>query len=274
MIEVNSITGVNTFNIEQGTDEWIHHRKGVITASNAHLVIMDDKRPALPDDVDIEVVKRGVNRVIFSKESSFMEFEGTKAACVDWYRDQLPSEMPDGKKNYMLELIAQIATGNVPESSSFKQAEWGHLNEPLARDAFEAKNFCIVTQAGLIYKDESMRCAISPDGLLMEEKDGLEIKSPFTTQVHLDTLLNGKIKPEYLIQCQFSMWVTGWDKWHFCSYDHRMRGSSQNRLHTVVIERDESIMAKFDKHVPKFIEEMDRHLEKLSFEFGDQWREF
>ena len=36
----------------------------------------------------------------------------------------------------MLELIAQVATGNVPESVSFKQAEWGHLNEPLARDAF------------------------------------------------------------------------------------------------------------------------------------------
>lgn len=270
MIEVNSITGVNTFNIEQGTDEWRRHRAGVITASNAHLVIMDDKRPAFPDDVTIIEIKRGVNQVFFNN----VMFEGTKAACVDWYRDQLPSEMPDGKKAYMLELIAQIATGNVPESSSFKQAEWGHLNEPLARDAFEAKNFCIVTQAGLIYKDESMRCAISPDGLLMDENEGLEIKSPFTTQVHLDTLLNGKIKPEYLIQCQFSMWVTGWDKWNFCSYDHRVRGSSQNRLHTVVIERDESIMAKFEKYVPEFIEEMDRQLEKLNFKFGDQWRDF
>lgn len=267
MIEVNSITGVNTFNIEQGTEEWLHHRKGVITASNAHLVIMDDKRPAFPDDVTIIEIKRGVNQVFFEN----VMFEGTKAACIDWYRDQLTSEMPDGKKNYMLELIAQIATGNVPESSSFKQAEWGHLNEPLARDAFEAKNFCIVTQAGLIYKDESMRCAISPDGLLMDDKEGLEIKSPFTTQVHLDTLLNGKIKPEYLIQCQFSMWVTGWDKWNFASYDHRLRGSSQNRLHTVVIERDESIMAKFDKYVPKFICEMDKKLSLLGFKFGAQW---
>lgn len=270
MIEVNSITGVNTFNIEQGTDEWIHHRKGVITASKAHLVIMDDITPPMPSDVKIiPTDKRGVNDVSYNGES----FQGTKANCEKWVRSQLDPLMPDSKKTYMLELIAQIATGNVPESSSFKQAEWGHLNEPLARDAFEAKNFCIVTQAGLIYKDESMRCAISPDGLLMEEREGLEIKSPFTTQVHLDTLLNGKIKPEYLIQCQFSMWVTGWDKWHFASYDHRLRGSSQNRLHTVVIERDESIMAKFDKCVPKFIEEMDCHLEKLNFKFGSQWTE-
>lgn len=271
MIEVNSVTGVNTFNLEQGTDEWLNHRKGVITASKAHLVIMGEVTPSMPDDVKIiPTEKRGVNNVSYNGKS----YQGTKADCEKWVRSQLEPKMPDGKVSYMLELIAQVATGNVPESSGFKQAEWGHLNEPLARDAFEAKNFCIVTQAGLIYKDESMRCAISPDGLLMDERQGLEIKSPFTTQVHLDFLLNGKIKPEYLIQCQFSMWVTGWDKWNFVSYDHRMRGESQKRLHTVVIERDESIMAKFEKHVPKFIEEMDRQLEKLSFEFGDQWRDF
>lgn len=271
MINVNHITGVNTFNIEQGTDEWVNSRSGVITASRAHLVIADDITPPMPDDVEvIPTEKRGVNDVSYNGES----FQGTKANCEKWVRSKLEPVMSDGKKSYMLELIAQVATGNVPESASFKQAEWGHLNEPLARDAFEAKNFCIVTEAGLIYKDESLRCAISPDGLLMDEKQGLEIKSPYTTQVHLDTVLNGKIKPEYLIQCQFSMWVTGWDVWNFCSYDHRLRGSSQNRLHAVVIERDESIMAKFDKHVPKFIDEMDRQLEKLNFEFNDQWREF
>ena len=273
MIEVNSITGVNTFNIDQGTDEWRKHRAGVITASNAHLVIMDDKRPAFPDNVPIETVKRGVNRVTFGGEISGETFEGTKAACVDWYRDQLPSEMPDGKKGYMNELIGQVCTGLVPESVSFKQAEWGHMNEELARDAYEARNFAIVAQAGLIYKDDSMRCAISPDGLLMDDKRGLEIKSPFTTQVHIDTLLNGKIKPEYYVQCQYSMWVTGWDCWDFCSYDNRMRGDASNRLHVIPVKRDEDYMKLFDERVPVFIKKMDEALAKLGFEFGDQWKE-
>lgn len=268
MIEVNGITGVNTFNIEQGTDEWLEHRVGVITASKASLVLMDSITPPMPKDVEIVPSgKRGVNDVEFEGE----RFQGTKSDCEKWVRSKLKPQMPDGQKTYMLELIAQIVTGVVPESVSFKQAEWGHLNEPLARDAFEAKEFCIVTEAGLIYKDEFLRCAISPDGLLMDEKHGLEIKSPFTSQVHLDSVLFGKIKPEYIAQCQFSMWVTGWDKWNFVSYDNRMRGKSQNRLHTVVIERDESIMAEFDKKVPLFISEMDKHLEKLGFKFGDQW---
>lgn len=268
MINTNSITGVNTFNIDQGTEEWRKHRAGVITASNAHLVIMDDKTPPMPSDVEIEVVKRGVNRVSFGNET----FEGTKADCVAWYRDQLPKEMPDGKSGYMNELIGQVCTGLVPESVSFKQAEWGHMNEELARDAYEARNLTIITQAGLIYKDESLRCAISPDGLDMDASKGLEIKSPFTTQVHIDTLLNGKIKPEYYVQCQYSMWVTGWDKWDFCSYDNRMRGNVENRLHIITVDRDDEFMKKFDECVPAFIEKMDKALEKLGFEFGEQWK--
>lgn len=227
MIEVNSFTGVNTFNIEQGTDEWRKHRAGVITASNAYLVVKDDKKSG---------------------------------------------EMPDMKKGYLNQLIGQVCTGLVPESSSFKQAEWGHMNEELARDAYEARNFSVITQAGLIYKDESLRCAISPDGLEMDDKRGLEIKSPYTTQVHVDTLLNGNIKPEYVVQCQYSMWVTGWDSWDFCSYDNRMRGDAKNRLHVIRIQRDEEMMKVFDERIPAFIKKMDEALAKLGFEFGDQWK--
>ena len=46
----------------------------------------------------------------------------------------------------MHELIGQVCTGLVPESVSFKQAEWGHMNEELAHDAYEARNFTIITR--------------------------------------------------------------------------------------------------------------------------------
>ena len=118
-----------------------------------------------------------------------------------------------------------------------------------------------------------MRCAISPDGLLMDDSHGLEIKSPFTTQVHIDTLLNGNIKPDYYVQCQYSMWVTGWNRWDFCSYDNRMRGCASNRLHVIPVKRDEHYMKLFDERVPAFIKKMDEALAKLGFEFGDQWKE-
>jgi predicted phage-related endonuclease len=225
MIYTNHITGVNVYDMEQGTEEWLRHRAGVITASRAH-----------------DIIKSGRSKGSYS----------------------------EARDTYMLELIAQVCTGLVPESASFKQAEWGHENEPLTREAYEALEFVSVNQCGLIYRDESLRCAISPDGIL--EDRGLEIKNPFTSQVHIATLLDGAIKPEYVTQCQYSMWVSGLERWDFCSYDHRMRGEASNRLCVIPQYRDQEFMDKFDAEIPKFISEMDEKLSALGFAFGDQWR--
>jgi len=226
MISINNITGVNTFDIDQGTDEWLLHRCGVITASRVH-----------------EIIKPGRKKGTYS----------------------------EARKAYMNELIGQVVTGLVPEQASFKQAAHGHEFEPVAREAYEAREFCIVTECGLIYKDESLRCAISPDGLNMDDGVGLEIKNPFTTKVHIDTLLYGEVKPEYLTQCDFSMWVTGYDRWDFCSFDYRVRGRASNRL-CVIPQRISNEMAdKFEVEIPKFIGEMDEKLDELGMSFGDQW---
>lgn len=272
MIKENRFLGLNTFNIEQGSDDWLKSRLGVITASRAHLVMMDDITPTMPKDVEIVPSGvRGVNHVAYLGET----FSGTKADCEAWVRGQLKPKMPDGKRAYMNELIAQVATALTPESASFKQAVWGHENEPLAREAYEADTFSIVSECGLVYRDDSLRCGISPDGLVVANSGyskGLEIKNPFTSQVHINTILFGEIKPEYLTQCQYSMWVTGLDSWDFCSYDHRMRGNKDNRLCIIPQVRDDELMEKFDIEIPKFISEMDEHLNKLGFAFGDQWR--
>ena len=268
MIEYNPYMDMNTFNLEQGTDEWLKARSGCITASCAHVILMQDKLAPMPDNIIIEPTdKRGVNRVVFDGT----EFIGTKAACTDFVRKSLPPIIPDMKDGYLDKLIGEVCTGEVPDSVPFKQAEWGHMNEELARDSYEVMNMTTITQAGLIYKDESLRCAISPDGLDMDRKRGLEIKSPFTTQVHIATLRKGVIKPDYITQCQFAMWVTGWEECDFCSYDNRMRGKPENRLFTLTQKRDNEYMDKFDENIPAFIKKMDEALKLLGFAFGDQW---
>lgn len=266
MIYTNSITGVNTFEISQGTDEWLKHRAGCITASRIGDVLMKNRQAPFPDDLIIQPLeKRGENRVIFEGQI----FVGTKAQCTDFVRGLLPSIVPEGKSGYMNELIAQVCTGLVQESVKFKQAEYGHEHEPLAREAYEARELEIVETCGLIYRDASMRCAVSPDGLTDER--GIEIKCPYTSTVHVDTLLNGKIKPEYHMQYQFCMWVTGLSRWDFVSFDPRMRGSAENRLFVQSFSPDEELFKRFETEVPEFIAEMDDRLMKLGFKFGDQW---
>jgi len=175
------------------------------------------------------------------------------------------------RNTYMMQLVAEVCTAGSPEISG-APLRWGNDNEPLARDAYEAINFDIVEESGLIYKDESKRFGASPDGLVGDD-GGIEIKCPFTTVVHLDTIINDTIKPEYLTQMHFIMWVTGRYWMDFCSYDPRMIGESSKRIHVIRIERDEDVMHEFETEMPKFIIEMDMILENLGVAFGQQWGE-
>lgn len=172
----------------------------------------------------------------------------------------------DMKKTYLLSLIAEVCTGIAPDVKT-KHMEWGKTHEDDARYAFEFITDLSVTPVPFIYRDEQMRCGISPDGICSNGA-GLELKCPYTTVIYLDFRLNEKLKAEYMAQCQFSMWVDNRDRWYFANYDPRMK---QENIHYIEIKRDEKYMKKFELYVPEFIEAMDSALFDLGFKFGDQW---
>ncbi|MFU2148987.1 YqaJ viral recombinase family protein, partial [Hafnia paralvei] len=125
------------------------------------------------------------------------------------------------KKSYLMELVAEVCTGQSPEIFG-KPLEWGTEHEAEARTLFEFMAGKNVSTENIMFKDETLRTAASPDGICSDGY-GLEIKCPFTTTVYLDFRVNGVIKPEYIAQCQYSMWVTGASGWYFANYDPRMK---------------------------------------------------
>lgn len=217
-------TGIDVRNVEQGGEDWMRLRLGVITASE-------------------------VSNVIAKPRS------GTA-----W---------TDMKKAYFHTLLAEVCTGVSPEVNA-KALAWGKQHEMDARTLFEFTSGVQVTEAPIIYRDESLRTACSPDGLCSNEF-GLELKCPFTSRDFVKFRLGGfdAIKSAYMAQVQYSMWVTGKDAWFFANYDPRMK---REGIHHVVVERDEKFMDEFDTHVPDFIEKMDLALAEIGFTFGDQWR--
>lgn len=173
----------------------------------------------------------------------------------------------EGRSTYISELVAQIATGEMPEINA-RAMEWGKAHEEVARSAYELCEGVFVKEAGFIYgKDKRTGC--SPDGLVLEKNKGVEIKCPYTSTVHVDFLAMDKIKLEYIYQCQFSLWVSGLETWDFCSFDPRFK---KNLLKIVTLERDQSLMERFDNEIPEFIKEMDAVLEKLEIKWGSQWQ--
>lgn len=254
--------GFDVTKVNQGSPEWMSSRLGVITASRASDLIATGPLAPFPDDLEIVKVGRS-NSVTFRG----VEFTGTKADCVSWVRNQLPRQTSPARDGYLLDLVAEVATGQQAEPGSFKQAEWGHEYEDHARQIFAFHVGVPVNPIAFIYGDKTMRYGCSPDGIA-DDNSGVEIKCPWTTKVYLDFLVNGQIKQEYIDQVQFSMFVTGRKYWHFANYDPRMKVQS---FHAVTLERDEKKMDVFSIAVAEMSRDMDAMLDRIGLKFGDQW---
>lgn len=173
------------------------------------------------------------------------------------------------RQGYMAELVAQICTGERPEISA-KQLEWGVTHEADARRAYELLTGNEVSVCGFKFH-ENLRSGCSPDGIIHSLRRGVEIKCPYSSKTFVEFVACDKIKDEYYEQCQFGMWITGFDTWDFVNYDPRM---TQNMLHYVTLQRDEKMMDAFNKAIPEFIYDMDIMLARVGVQFGDQWKSF
>lgn len=156
------------------------------------------------------------------------------------------------RANYMAELIAERLTGEVAPSYVNGAMQWGIEHEAAARTAYEFRTDSEVVAVGFVQHPRIVDSGASPDGLV--GGDGLiELKCP-NTATHLDTLLALSIPEKYVTQMQWQMACTG-RKWcDFVSFDPRMPESM--RLFVRRVERDDEAIAKLEKLVTDFLDEM------------------
>lgn len=170
------------------------------------------------------------------------------------------------RDGYMAELIAEIATGAPGEPVSAKAMQWGIEQEPAAIETYSFNTGKIVQQIPFIY-GKDMRFGCSPDGV-MDDKT-LEIKCPFNTRYHIELIVDGRMKKEYQDQVQFQMYVAGTEAVDFLSFDPRMQ---KHIDFMVTVERSDKHIALFNDAIPQFIMEMDAKLDRIGFQYGDQWK--
>ena len=112
-------------------------------------------------------------------------------------------------------MLEERLTG-VPRESfgGNKATDWGHTYEDEAAEYYEMKNFILTSKIGFIEKDKFI--GASPDRVMPKIKKGLEIKCfPKEHMRIADTKEYGK--GEY-IQCQFNLWVSGYESWDLVYY--------------------------------------------------------
>lgn len=163
--------------------------------------------------------------------------------------------------DYMMELIGEILTGVGADEINSRATNWGNMHEPNARMWYICESGETLLETGVIHHPEVEGVACSPDALVGD--DGiLEIKCPYTTRVHLNTLMTGRVPSEYEPQVHGNLWVTG-RKWcDFVSYDPRFKDTSLCQVR-IRVERDESYIESIAESVVRFREQLEIRLAKI-----------
>lgn len=143
-----------------------------------------------------------------------------------------------GYLDYLHEILTERLTEKAAEHFVSDAMQWGIDQEESA-----AQHYAFETGAEIAYSDfvdhpSGLETGASPDRLV--GKEGLlEIKCPNTT-THVDFLLTGEIKEDYLWQMQWQMACTG-RKWcDFMSFDPRLPVHLQSKIKR--IDRDETMI--------------------------------
>lgn len=159
---------------------------------------------------------------------------------------------------YMAELLAERITGQPIDGYTSPDMQRGIELEPQARMAYEFESGNTVQQVGGVYLDETRQIMCSPDGLIPEQRKGLEIKCP-KLSTHIRYILEGTLPKEYLLQVQGALWITGYDSWDFVSYHPDYTPCTTWIL---TVQRDEKTIQSLNKHIRAFAARIEQHMEQ------------
>ena len=169
------------------------------------------------------------------------------------------------RSGYLDDLICQRLTNNRGNDIRSASIDWGHQNEPFARDLYCETRLCVVEETGFIMH-ETINAGCSVDGLV--DPDGIiEIKCPYNSKNHLQTIESNEVPSQYVAQVQGNMFITG-RKWcDYISYDPRFPQRLQ--LFVVRVEADEDYHETLQEQLIQFCNEIEQRLEVINNTKGE-----
>ena len=162
-------------------------------------------------------------------------------------RDKLKNGTPSGKQTAYASQVAVERISKKPMDMTFEnwQMREGHVQEPVARAAYEAATGNLVEEVGAIVTDDDS-FLYSPDGLVGD--DGLlEIKTLFSPERIINIVADGDIQ-DFIDQCMFGLWLTG-RKW----IDLVIWCPALEHMEIKRIERDEDVIESLEEDLLAFL---------------------
>jgi len=204
--------------LEQGSEEWLAARCGIVTASVVGHLITKGSPDALAVDCPTCPRLAGESCVSVARKVA------TPIKTIHPERTAKAAELPpvytvadnDTSRGLTMTLAAERITGHVELVQPSRAMERGTLDEPYARDKY-SEHHAPVDQIGFMVRNfGEFLIGYSPDGLVGE--DGLiEIKSR-APKKHLATILADEVPAENMAQCQTGLLVSGREWIDYVSY--------------------------------------------------------
>lgn len=161
------------------------------------------------------------------------------------------------RKAFLYQIAGERISGRRTETYSNGYMQAGIEKEEDSRRLFEFIQGVEVEEAALILPHRDAYWGCSPDGIIKDKEEGLELKNviPGTQAKYLH---KGVLPTEYKLQCQFSLAVTGWEVWWFMSNCDGMKPL------IVKVKRDEEFIKLIKAEVNIFLREVDELIKEIS----------
>lgn len=206
--------------LEQGSDEWLAARCGILTASQIGKLISSSTPGAEAYDCDECSTPAGQPCIslrggapIKSPHAGRIAIAAGNASTAEPILTVANNET---SRTLTETLVAERISGIVDYVHPSFDMQRGSMDEPYARDLYREQHGEVREVGFATNTFNGFTLGASPDGLV-NERSGLEIKSP-KQKTHLRTILNGEVPKEHLPQIHTSMLVLERDTWDFESY--------------------------------------------------------
>lgn len=202
--------------LEQGTEQWLELRRGMVTASTVGQLL--DVTTAGADEfacprcmAEADSPCQSLAKGKAGTPISTIHRERTDAATAAAITRVRPARN-DHSSRLTLLLASERISGKSDPREEFTSNDMliGQLDEPLARDVYSG-HYAEAVECGFMVRDDwGFSIGYSPDGLVGD--DGLiEVKSPRAKE-HIRTILADEVPIRYMAQCQSGLLVSG-RKW-------------------------------------------------------------
>lgn len=237
---------------QQGTEEWLQARSGLITASKVKVALsrvgeLDEKQSAY-----VNALLSGIS------EKAAMDIAGYKTSprasgIEKALRGEPVGDWSDPSKAYAAQVAIERISGK-PSDEGFNswQMKRGQEMEPLARIAYESQTGYMATESGVMVSDDRL-FGYSSDGLIDDPDDGnglLEIKALISAITVLEMWRTGDMS-EFMHQMQTGLWMSG-RKWiDFVMFCPQLESVGKS-LFIRRVERDDEFIDKMVNGLAEF----------------------